>query len=163
MGILTRGHRVVFEPEAYAFERASTGTYEELRRKVRIATRSVSASLYLREAILGLSAINLLKFFSHRVMRYLSFYMILGAFLTNLFLLLEWGGTFYWCLMGVQVAFYGIGLAGIALMDRKPVGILKVVRLISYFLAANAAACYGATRAVIGARIKFWESPKSAR
>jgi cellulose synthase/poly-beta-1,6-N-acetylglucosamine synthase-like glycosyltransferase len=163
MGILTQGYRVVFETEAKAYERASIRSREELRRKVRIATRSVSASLYLGRAIFGLSAMNLLKFVSHRILRYIATYLLLVALIANMVLVLQEGSGIYRWLLGMQVTFYCIGLIGMPLMDRKTSGILKFVRLCSYFLSANAAACWGATMALLGNRVKFWESPKSAR
>jgi cellulose synthase/poly-beta-1,6-N-acetylglucosamine synthase-like glycosyltransferase len=163
MGILTKGHRVVFEPEAMAFEKASLNVHEELRRKVRIATRSVSASLYLGSSLLRLSPLNLIKFISHRVMRYLALYLLIFALLSNILIVLRSGIGIYQWLLAIQTIFYSLGIIGLPLMNNRPEGKLKYVRLISYFISANAAACLGATKAILGSRVKFWESPKSAR
>jgi cellulose synthase/poly-beta-1,6-N-acetylglucosamine synthase-like glycosyltransferase len=66
------GYRIVSAPDVDAFERATTDTGDEFRRKRRIACRAFNTHRYLRPQLRTLSLTNRFKYASHKYLRWLS-------------------------------------------------------------------------------------------
>ncbi len=158
MRIAMGGHRVAYEPEAYALEGHSASVGEELKRKVRIAAgglQSVSRLLPLlnpfRHGVLTF------QYVSHRVFRWTLAPLVLPAvFITNL-LLVGRGGIYKLAISG-QCLFYGMASVGL-LLDRlgmKP----KRFLVPFYFCMMNYAVYAGAWRLISGKQSAVWEKAR---
>ncbi len=109
MQIARRGYRVVFEREALAYDQAAPNASSELTRKVR--TIAGNFQLFARNSWLLNPFQNRLWFqaWSHKLLRLLSPFALLGTFGANLLLLDK--APYQWTL-GLQAAFYTAALAG---------------------------------------------------
>jgi biofilm PGA synthesis N-glycosyltransferase PgaC len=109
MQIARRGYRVLFEREALAYDRAAPSASVELTRKVRTIAGNIQ--LFSSHHWLLNPLHNRLWFqtWSHKLLRLLSPFALLGAFGANLLLLGE--APYRWSLE-LQAAFYAAALAG---------------------------------------------------
>lgn len=105
LGIISKNYRVVFEPDAIAYETASAGSFEEFKRKVRI----------LRGAITAIRAYPIKKvafqIFSHKILRWIGGIFMITLFITNLFIT----ESFYRVVLYMQFLFYGLTFIGLIL------------------------------------------------
>jgi len=108
---LLAGRRVVFVPDAVAFDRLPDSSASELAARQRMVTKNLAAILN-RPRILLVHRYPeaAFKLISHRVMRYLSPFFLLGLFLTNAFLPNRPLFTLTW---NLQLVFYGAALVGL--------------------------------------------------
>lgn len=159
-GVIEQGRRLVFAPEAVAFEPVSSASDVEFGRKVRIATRGFR-SVLARRALLdprahGFYALQLL---SHKVLRRLMAIPLLAIALATA-MLWQRGGVYQ--LAGVaQAAFYGLAGLGIALGDR-PAGRHPLLSLPAFFMVVNWAALLAAVNVLRGRRIERWEPARAS-
>jgi cellulose synthase/poly-beta-1,6-N-acetylglucosamine synthase-like glycosyltransferase len=107
--VARRGHRVVFEPEALAFDRPASRSAEELTRKVR--TIAGTFQLFARERwLLDPRANRLwLQVVSHKGLRLLGPGLLAVAAGTSVALA---GRPLYAAALGLQALFYALALAG---------------------------------------------------
>lgn len=158
-GVIEQGHRLVFAPDAVAWEPVSAGSEVEFGRKVRIATRGFR-SVLARRALLdprehGFYSVQLL---SHKVLRRL---MALPLMAIALATALLWARGGIYQLAGVaQAAFYGLAGLGIALGDR-PAGRHPLLSLPAFFCIVNWAALLAALNVLRGRRIERWEPARA--
>lgn|SRR5690606_6923962 len=153
--VIAQGYRLVFAPDAVAYEPVSGASNREFGRKVRIMTRGLRAVLVMRELLnpskYGFYALQL---FSHKVLRRLMFAPLLVLLVVNPFL---WNsGLFYQVTMLLQVAFYGCALLGWLLADRK-IGSLKCFSIPYYFCMVYVAAFIATLNIVRGRTIDRWQ------
>jgi cellulose synthase/poly-beta-1,6-N-acetylglucosamine synthase-like glycosyltransferase len=160
MRITLKGYRVVYEPKAYAEERASATVKEELKRKVRISAGAWQAMSRLGKAFNPFhNFIIVFSFISHKVLRWtlapLSLLMIIP---TNYYLYRYSGGlyTFFWY---AQVVFYSFTLLG-WLFENNKVHV-KILFIPYYFFMTNWCMFIGFARFVRGTQNVKWE--RSAR
>ena len=152
--VVLQGHRLLFEPDALAYEDAPVEGADELRRKIRVTNHSVRALLNLGSR-LWLSGFYSVELLSHKLLRHFA-----GAFLVLLLLANVWlarrppFGVF----LAMQIAFYSLAVAGAALRHRK-MGSLKIFSVPYYFCLVNAAALLGVLSIARGRRVKAW-SPR---
>jgi len=104
--VIAQGYRLVFDPEAVAFEPVAQSSEVEFGRKVRVMTRGLRGVIVMRELLnpfrFGFYAVQL---FSHKVLRRLMFVPLMVVFAANLFL---WGdGLFYKLAMLAQLLLVG--------------------------------------------------------
>jgi poly-beta-1,6-N-acetyl-D-glucosamine synthase len=104
MQIARRGYRVLFEREALAYDRAAPSATAELTRKV----RTIAGNIQLFASHPWQNRLWL-QTWSHKVLRLLSPYALVGAFGANLLLLDE--APYRWSLE-LQAVFYAAALAG---------------------------------------------------
>lgn len=114
--IARQGYRVLFEPDARAYDGAAATAAEEFTRKVRTITGNFQ--LFAREGwILNPFRNRLwLQTVSHKGFRLLTPVLLSGAFAANLLLL---GLPFYRLAFAGQVVFYAAALGGHALRNAK--------------------------------------------
>ncbi len=159
--VIAQGYRLVFAPNAVAYEPVAAASSTEFGRKVRVITRGLRAVLHSRSQLLnpfryGFYAIQL---FSHKVLRRLVVYPIVLLFLVTPFL---WKtGFFYQLAMVGQLAFYGLALLGL-LLDHTPFRKLKFFSIPFYFCLVYAAAFIASLNILRGRQIKRWEPQREA-
>ncbi|HET7572805.1 MAG TPA: glycosyltransferase family 2 protein, partial [Gaiellaceae bacterium] len=110
--LVQRGRRVVYEPDAHAFEQATPTNEDEYRRKVRMFEHCwliVLTGKMLRRQPPG----YLVALLSHRHLRYASGLLHLVALGANLALL--GGGALYAVTLGLQLGLLGAALLGVGL------------------------------------------------
>ena len=116
MRLVQRGYRVIFEPNAQAFDRAAGDAPTELRRKVR--TLAGNFQLLRYEPRLALPGLNpvWLQFVSHKIGRLFVPYALIAVLASSAFLATT--GAIYAAALGAQLLFYGLAVYG-AILDRR--------------------------------------------
>lgn len=154
-GVIAKGHRLVFEPSAMAWEEAGDGGGTEYRRKVRIITRGLTGVRRRRELLdprrHGSYAGVL---FLHKVARRLMFVPMLVALAASFRLrresraeaLLWWG----------QSGFYGAAALGLAAGD-SALGRHPIAALPAHFVRVNTAAAHALVNVLAARRYETWE------
>ena len=160
MGLVARGMRVVYEPEAYATEEASASIGEEFKRKARIVAGGWQAVFRLWPLLIPRRPLIWLQYVSHRVLRWVLVPGLLPLILlANAVLAWEQGGLYAW-LLQAQLLLYGAAFAGWRLQARgKRTAWLY---LPFYFVFLNAAALVGAYRYWTGSQHVTWEKARRA-
>lgn len=153
--VIAQGYRLVFAPDAQAYEPVAKSSGVEFGRKVRVMTRGLRAVL-VRRALLnpfryGFYAVQL---FSHKVLRRLMFVPLALLLIANPFLVGE--GWFYQLTMLAQIAFYGAALIGALFRDTR-LGRLKFVTIPYYICLVYLAAAVATFNILRGHQINRWE------
>jgi cellulose synthase/poly-beta-1,6-N-acetylglucosamine synthase-like glycosyltransferase len=150
MNARKRGFRVVFDPEAQAVEFGAASVKDEFTRRVRLAIGSFRALREFRRVRMG--AVTGVAFFSHKLLRWILPFLMIGVFVSNLFLL---DSPLYQALGAGQLVFYLWAALGFALRRR---GWRLPGALLAYFLVAiNFAFLVGFVRAVRGRNEIRWQ------
>lgn len=120
MQIAAEGYRIVYEPQAFATEKASANVKEELKRKIRIAIGSWQAMKRLRGILRWQQTPALcFQYFSHRILRWaVTPFLLILLILLNTILWIE-GKSLYEWLFYLQVCFYLMAWVGYLLRNRK--------------------------------------------
>jgi cellulose synthase/poly-beta-1,6-N-acetylglucosamine synthase-like glycosyltransferase len=157
--VIAQGYRLVFAPDAVAYEPVAGSSRAEFDRKARTILLGLRSVLAMRELLnpfeYGFYALQL---FSHKVLRRLMFFPLLVLLLASPLL---WNkGVFYQVATLAQGAFYASGILG-ALIGGMRLGKLKVFTLPFFFCMANAASLVATLRLLGGHRIDRWEPTKA--
>ncbi|MDQ6815254.1 MAG: glycosyltransferase family 2 protein [Bacteroidota bacterium] len=158
--IAAKNYRIVYEPDAFALESASANTFEELKRKVRIAAGGIQSILRLR-ALLNPFKFPVLSFqyISHRVLRWtITPLCMITAFLLNFAILFSPGGYLYNLLFLAQFFIYGAAVLGWA-FERKEIKI-KAVFIPFYFCMMNYAVLAGMVRFASKKQSAVWDKAR---
>ena len=154
-GVISQGYRLVFAPDAVAFEPVAGTAELEFGRKVRVITRGLRGVLVRRDLLdprnHGFYAVQLL---SHKLLRRMMVFPLAVAGATSP--LLWRHGRIYRVATLLQGGLYGFGAAGI-LLARKPLGRRKPFVLPAFFCFVNLAALHATWNVVRGRRIDRWE------
>lgn len=159
-GVIVQGYRLIFAPDAIAYEPVAATSQVEFGRKVRVIIRSWKAFIFMRELLnpfqYGFYAIQL---FSHKILRYLVVFPLLALFLVSPFL---WKAGFIYQMATIgQVAFYSCALLGLRLngthFARK-----KIFTIPFYFCMVNAASLVAIIKVLRGQQIKHWEPQRQS-
>jgi cellulose synthase/poly-beta-1,6-N-acetylglucosamine synthase-like glycosyltransferase len=158
--VIEQGYRLVFAPDAIAYEPVAKTGGTEFGRKVRVITRGLRAVLVVRRKLLnpfqyGFYAIQLL---SHKVLRRLIVFPLLLLFFVNPFLLQI--NIFYQLTMLGQTIFYMFGLLGF-LLDGTRLGHSKILNIPYFFCLVNAATLVATINILRGQQIKQWEPQRN--
>ena len=155
--ILKKGYRIVFEPEALAYEETTEKPKDEFRMRVRVIVRGMNGLLYMR------SLLNPLRYpfvafqlFSHKVLRWLVPVFCIVLFLTSASLAAT--GPAYGSLFLAQVSFYVLAMAG-ALLDSRGIK-AKALSLPMYFTIVNAASLVSLFKVFKGENIVVWQTQR---
>jgi cellulose synthase/poly-beta-1,6-N-acetylglucosamine synthase-like glycosyltransferase len=144
------GFRVVFDPEAEAVDFAGESVKDEFARRVRIAVGSFRALRELTQ--IPMTPVACLSLFSHKFLRWILPFLLIGLFVSNLFLL---DGAVYRVAMVIQSVFYlwaGLGFLFREHGPRVPMG------LFCYFLVAiHLAFLVGFLRLLSGRTETAWQ------
>ena len=152
MKVRSRGFRVLYDPEAVALETAPAGVEDEFRRRVRIGAGNWQALWYCRDLLLPWKGFVSLSFWSHKVLRWFTPFMLVAGLVANACLL---GRPFWRVVFALQLAFYAAAAIGYALRRmRLPAGPLRMAH---YFVAINLALALGLARGMLGRQRAAWE------
>lgn len=164
--VIAQGYRLVFAPDAVAYEPVASTSGIEFGRKVRIITRGLRGVGVMRELLdprrHGFYAVQL---FSHKVLRRLMVFPLGVLALTSPLL---WPyGWFYQLATLAQLGFYGCALAGGVLQRAgggrgSRLGRLKLFSVPFFFCMVNLAALVAVWNVLRGYRIERWEPARPA-
>jgi cellulose synthase/poly-beta-1,6-N-acetylglucosamine synthase-like glycosyltransferase len=152
--VIERGYRVVFEPEAVAYEETTEKSTEEFSMRVRVVTRAMRGILYAK------SLLNPLRYpfvsfqlVSHKVLRWMVPFFLIGLFVVNLLLL---DHRFYMLVFFAQAIFYAGAICGL-LAERAGIK-FRMAAIPLYFCVVNAAALKAFYRVLKGHKAVTWET-----
>ncbi|HLE52964.1 MAG TPA: glycosyltransferase family 2 protein [Anaerolineales bacterium] len=153
--VIVQGYRLVFAPDALAYEPVAQSSDIEFGRKVRVTTQGLRAVLVMSSLLnpfrYGFYAIQVI---SHKVIRRLMVFPLLGLFFVNPLL---WNrGVFYQVTTLLQLGFYGCAILGM-LLRRSRLGRLKVFSIPFFFCMVYAASLLATVNILRGRRIELWE------
>lgn len=157
LNVIEQGYRVVYDPDAAALEVAAESSDGLMRRRIRMVTRDLNATLR-RPALL-----NPFRFpgvawslWSHKLLRWLGAPLLVVLPILNLFLL-DWP----WLaeLLALQTAFYLLAVAGYFVQGRIR---SRWLSLPLYFALSNLATLLGLANLFRGRRAAIWQ-PGGAR
>ncbi len=156
--VVLQGRRLLFEPAATAWERASVEGGKEFRRKIRITNHSVRALLNLGPALLtrGFYSVELL---SHKLVRHFAPFFLLLLFFASI--PLSWHSPLYALTLAAQCFLYGLALAG-AFLRSSSLGRTKLFYIPYYFCFVNAAAFLGILSVARGRKLAAWSTRSGA-
>jgi poly-beta-1,6-N-acetyl-D-glucosamine synthase len=161
MHIALKGYRIIYEPDAYAMEKASADTSEELKRKIRIAAGGVQSTIRLKSLLLPFKQpVLTFEYISHRILRWvLTPYLMILVFILNIMFVLGAGWvSMYGFIMIAQLFFYGAALLG-RLLEAQQLKI-KIFFIPYYFCLMNYAVIAGMFRYLFGEQSVLWEKAK---
>jgi cellulose synthase/poly-beta-1,6-N-acetylglucosamine synthase-like glycosyltransferase len=153
--VIAQGYRLVFAPDAIAYEPVVETASQTFSRRVRVMARGLRCVVVMRELLdprrYGFFAVQLL---SHKLlMRTAVIPLVLLAFWT----VLLWNyGWFYRAALFAQVAFYALGGLGILFADRR-IAKWKPFAFPAYFCLVNAAAGKAIWQLLRGEKHERWE------
>jgi cellulose synthase/poly-beta-1,6-N-acetylglucosamine synthase-like glycosyltransferase len=153
--VIAEHQRLVFAPDAVAYEPPARSTGAEANRKVRVMTRGLTAVLVMRELLDPLRhGFYALQLFSHKVLRRLVVLPLILLLGVSPFLWDE--GPLYRGFVLLQAAFYAA--AGLEALLRTRI---RIFSLPLYFCMVNGAALLAATNVVRGRRIDSWQPART--
>ena len=152
VSVYWQGFIGVNEPAAVACEEAAPNVEAEFRRKVRIGTGDYKALSECRQLLLPWKGWIAFAFWSHKVLRWLAPFLLLGLLVSNALLL---DRPAYRQLFVLQCGFYV--LAGLGAAVSKQTHLLaKLLRIPYYFVGSNAALLVGFYKCVTGRQTATW-------
>jgi cellulose synthase/poly-beta-1,6-N-acetylglucosamine synthase-like glycosyltransferase len=160
-GVIIQGYRLVFSPDAVAYEPVAATSQAEFGRKVRVIMRSWRA-FFFRKALLNpfLYRFYAIQFFSHKILRYLVVFPLILLFFISPFL---WKNGFVYQLATIgQLAFYSFAVLGLLVRETR-FGRMKILAIPFYFCMVNAASLVAIFKALRGQQIKHWEPQRQGR
>ena len=166
MQLAVAGFRLVYEPEAIAWESGSLNVKEELKRKTRIAAGGLQALVQL-PVLLNPLRMGWLSFqyFSHKVLRWtIAPWALILVFLCNMGLVLSLAPNslelIYIASLFVQMMWYLFALVGFTREGSASGN--KLFYIPYYFTAINFAAIRGLYRYIRGSQQVSWEKSQRA-
>lgn len=157
LGIAASGYRVVFVPEALAYDRAAGDAIDEERRKRRtLAGNYQLLHRWPQLAIPGAHPLAL-RLWGHKWLRLLAPWLLLFVLLANLWLALQ-GSRFYQLLLALQLSAYAIALLG----RHWPgfVAHFPPVRLATAFLSLNTSAMLALMDYLRNPQVHLWRTTR---
>lgn len=159
--VIAKGYRFVYEPRAVAMETVSHSAQGEFRRKVRLCVFGFAAIAACRELLNPFRyGFYSLQLFSHKVLRYLMPWPLMGLFVSSL--LLSRTAPFFAALSLLQAAFYGMALAVALVPEATARRLPKVLTLPFYFCMAYAGSLRAQWITLLGRRWDHW-TPRGAQ
>ncbi len=154
LSVLCAGRRIVHVADAVATEASVSRPAEEYRRKVRISCQAFNVNRALWPELMRLPALDRYKYVSHKLLRWLTIYLLAGSGACALLAVLE---AFGWAAFGGAVLVVAAGAALVAGARGGRVGQLR--EMLAAFVATGA----GVLRSLRGEKFQTWNPPASAR
>jgi poly-beta-1,6-N-acetyl-D-glucosamine synthase len=151
--LLGRGYRVVFEPEARAYDRLSADRGHEFRRKVRTLVGVLQTFVDFRARLGPLPLRVWWQCVSHKLLRLAVPYALLVILVTSFLL----PGRFYRAALAVQLAAYACGVLGWTVRLSGP--LQRLLSAAAAVLLLNAAAACALWSYLAGRRLDLWRHP----
>lgn len=161
-GAVVQGYRLIFEPDAIAYEAIAPSDHAEFQRKQRVIARALRGFWQVRALLnplrYGFYPVQLL---SHKLLRWSVCWMLIVLLLSSL-LLYNAGATFRWVLSG-QVAFYVCAFSTFLLRDTivSQYRAFKVFSIPYYFCMANYASLRAWLRVWAGDSVDMWSTHRT--
>lgn len=156
--VIVQGYRLVFAPNAIAYEPVAKSSGKEFGRKVRVITRGLRSVWVNRELLNPFQyGFYALQIFSHKVLRRLMVFPLILVLVISP--LLWWRGLVYKLATFAQFLFYGCALVG-ALFMRARIGQAKLFSIPFFFSLVNLASLRAALNIIRGHRIDRWETQR---
>jgi cellulose synthase/poly-beta-1,6-N-acetylglucosamine synthase-like glycosyltransferase len=143
--------RIIYDCQAVAHEESAPDIRSEFRRRTRIGAGGWQSIGMLWRLLNPRHGWVALAFFSHKVLRWICPFAMVGMILANLALL---GFPIFEKLMVAQTAFYLMALIGAFVPGRNPA--TKLLRLCTMFISMNAALMLGFWQWLLGLRGGTW-------
>lgn len=151
-GVALQGFRIRYDKEASAVEKVPAEVAQEFRRKTRIAAGNFQMLSRLKFADFFQSPLRFqFAFFSHKILRWYAPFLMLVAFVTNVFLV---GTMLFNVVLIGQVGFYALALAARLF---PPLRGSVITYVPYYFSAMNLALLVGWLRNVRSAQSVTWQ------
>jgi hypothetical protein len=152
-----RGYRVVYEPRALLYEDALTDTGDEFRMRVRVTLRAWHA-LKDKRALLNPFRFGTFawQLWSHKVLRYLAFVFMAGAFAANWWLAAATNANPWPLLLVGQILFYVTALYGRTMAGHDQ-PLPRIVGLAYYLCVLNLAGAVAFWRFLRGEKQVTWK------
>jgi len=171
--VVEQGYRVVYEPEAILKEAALNSAEDEYRMRVRVSLRALWALFDMRRLLavppsrrpllspspplaLPRSLLFSWQLWSHKVLRYLCFIFLIGAYVSNALLVQK--GAFYLLLFILQTAFYAAAAFSPGL--EKAGYQSRLTYFMYYFVLLNAASAHAFFKFLLGKKTVLWTPRK---
>ncbi|WP_044749195.1 glycosyltransferase family 2 protein [Bacillus alveayuensis] len=146
--VIQQGKRFIYEPNAITEEETSPKSAEEFNRKVRIVTRSFTGIMHYSYMLNPFRNFEFFyKYLSHKLLRWLVPYYMIGVFIINIALLNK---PLYQVIFILQLLFYLLAFFGKWFKS-------KITYIPYYFCLVNYAALLGTMRAISGKRQATWK------
>jgi cellulose synthase/poly-beta-1,6-N-acetylglucosamine synthase-like glycosyltransferase len=149
---LRSGCRIVYDETAIAYEETPADIATEFQRRARIGAGGFHSLPVLWPLLDPHEGWIAFTFFSHKVLRWLCPFFLVGAAVTNL-MLVDTG--IYGACFALQLLLYGTAYAGRFHSQRSPIG--RAIRLLTMFTAMNAALLVGFVRWTTGRQKSAWQ------
>jgi len=149
MRVREQRRRFIYEQEAVATMKLPPAVGDEMVRRIRIGAGGFQAMALCWRSLLPWRGLYTWSFWSHKVLRWLGPFFMLGALIANFFLL---PAPFYVVTMMLQLLFYLLALAAVV-MPRK----LVLFSRPHYFVVINLALLLGFFRYVTGTQRAAWQ------
>lgn len=158
LSIIRNGEQVVYAPSAVAWENTEPSTTNELRRRVRIVTRSWNSIVRFFDLLGPLRNIRIAyQLWSHKVLRWVSPLLLFVFFITNIGLVLLFPFIILELLLVGQLLFYLFATVG-WISDRSDIDDPIVTHVPFYFVQANYGMAIGFLNFIRGYTIVNWET-----
>jgi cellulose synthase/poly-beta-1,6-N-acetylglucosamine synthase-like glycosyltransferase len=158
--VIAQGYRLVFAPDAVAYEPVAASGEVEFGRKVRVITRGLRGVIEMRALLnpfrYGFYALQL---FSHKVLRRLVVFPLLVLFMVSPLLWLR--GWFYQGATLAQIGFYSCAFLGMVLGGAR-LPRLKLFTIPFFFCMVNTASLLATLNILRGHRIERWEPQRQS-
>lgn len=159
MEIRGSGRRVVYDPGATATETVAPTFSAEFRRRIRLGAADYQALTHNPGFLNPLKGLPIFSYFSHKVLRWLGPFLLLTAFVSNLWLVSR---PLYFGLFVTQTTFYMSACMGYLLMRNGKSQ--KLLSIPLYFCAMNLALLYGFFRFLRGQQKMAWDvTPRTVK
>ncbi|OPY91673.1 MAG: Poly-beta-1,6-N-acetyl-D-glucosamine synthase [Syntrophus sp. PtaU1.Bin208] len=155
LDVVAQGYRVVYEPGAVLREKALAEASDEYRMRVRVSLRAFWALRDMRHLLsFSWNALYAWQLWSHKVLRYLSFVFLAGAYIGNALLVTK--ESYYAGLFAIQSLGYVAGLAAPLVSNRG----FRLAHMIHYFMLINVAAMHAFLKFTLGHKQVVWTPRK---
>jgi cellulose synthase/poly-beta-1,6-N-acetylglucosamine synthase-like glycosyltransferase len=149
--IAVDGGRVIYEPEAVAYEEVAPSTADEYKRRVRIGTGNYQAfSRFLKVLNPSYGALWF-TYLSHKVLRWHTPHLLLAALILSL--ILSFNSVWYFIILVIQCTLYFVSYQ---LRDKKIS--MKLLKLLIFWVNMNFALGHGALKYYRGGARGSWNS-----
>lgn len=156
MRCIKKGQRAIEDPRVRAYYKTAAKEWDELQRKVRTLNRGMQTLFsagnigMLNPFRYGIVAFEL---FSHKLLRWLTPFFLIGIFLSNW--VLAGGSTVYRLTFALQCVFYAFVLLAFCLRHKESDN--PILRLGRYFSIANLAMLKAWYELLIGKKYAVWQ------
>lgn len=154
-----KNYRIIYEPEAIAWESTANDWKEEYRRRVRIVTRTFNNFIQDKEMHKVINPVHFgifsIQFITHKLLRWFSGLFLLLLLSTNLLLYNQ--GVLFQLLCCGQIIFYLTALYGLLAEIILRIKNFKIAHVIFYFCLSCWAMLVGVFKAIMGENIVSWE------